>query len=89
MERLPDNHDITFQDLICKLAMLMALSNADRCSDLAALVLNFQTYQAEWVRFIIPGLTKIRRTGTPIQAFYPSFPGSPKLCLVEAFKEYE
>ena len=62
---------------------------ADQCSDLAALDLNFWTYQAEGARFIIPGLTKSRRTGPPIEAFYTSFPGSPKLWLVEALKEYE
>ena len=70
--------------------MLMELSNADRCSDWVALDLNIRTYQAEGVRFVIPGLTiKSRCSGPPIVAFYPSFPGSPKFCPVEAPKEYE
>ena len=38
--------------------MLMALTNADRCSDLAALDLVYCTYQENGVKFIIPGLTK-------------------------------
>ena len=55
------------------------IEHADRCSDLAMLDLKFWTYKVEWVRFIIPSLTKLRRTGPTIEAFYPSFPGSPKL----------
>ena len=34
---LPDNNELSFQCLSHKLVMLMALSNADRCSDLVAL----------------------------------------------------
>ena len=85
----PDNDKLSFQALTHKLAMLMALANADRCSDLAALDLNLRSFQTEGVLFIIPGLTKTRRTGPPIQAFYPSFSDSPKLCPVLALREYE
>ena len=69
--------------------MLMALSNADRCSVLAALDLNHRSYQTNGVRFIIPGLTKSRRNGPLIEAFYPSFQESPKLCPIRALREYE
>ena len=47
------------------------------------------TYQTNGVRSIIPGLTKSRRSGTPIEAFYPSFQESPKLCPIQALREYE
>lgn len=89
LENSPENRDLTLQALTHKVAMLMALSNADRCSDLAALDLNHRTYQTNGVKFTIPGLTKSRRNGPPIEAFYPFFQGSPKLCPVRALKEYE
>ena len=74
LRSLPDNQKVSFQLLSHKLAMLMALANADRCSDLAALDLNHCTFQGGGVRFIIPGLTKTRKSGPPVEAFYPAFP---------------
>ena len=59
--------------------MLMGLANANRCSDLAALDLNYRTFQRGGVRFIIPGLTKTGRSGPPIEAFYPAFPEDRKV----------
>ena len=72
-----------------KLAVLFALANADRSSDLAALDLRFRTYQGNGVRFIIPGLTKTRRSGPPKEAFYASFPEEVAICPVKTLKEYE
>ena len=69
--------------------MLLALTNADTCSDLAALDLNFRTYQTNGVRFVIPGLIKSRISGAPIEAFYPGFIEEPRLCPVLALKVYE
>lgn len=73
---LPDNTSLPLTLLTYKLAMLKALSNADRCSDLAALDLGFRSFQANGVKFIIPGLTKTRKTGPPKEAFYASLPES-------------
>ena len=70
LSNLPGNEDLSFQLLINEVAMLMALSNADRCSDLAALDLNFRSFLPDGVQFIIPGLTKSRRGGPPIKAFF-------------------
>ena len=56
-----------------KVAMLMALSNADRCSDLAALNLNFRLYWTDGVLSTIPGLNKARWSGPLLQSFHPSF----------------
>ena len=86
---LPDNAALSFQALTHKLAMLMALTNADRCSDLAALDLSFHSFQDGGVKFTIPGLTKTRRDGPPIEAFYPEFPIDPKLCPVQTLICYE
>ena len=55
----------------------MVLSNADRCSDLVVLDLNFRDYVGNGVHFVIPGLTKTRISGPPLEAFYPSFPEDP------------
>ena len=79
LESSPVNSQLPLQTLAHKVAMLFALANTDRCSNLAALHLNHHTYQVNGVQFIIPGLTKSRRRGPPIEAFYPTFPDSPKL----------
>ena len=88
LKDLPDNESLPFQLLSHKVAMLMALSNADRCSDLAALDLKYRFSQANGEKFIIPGLTKTRRTGPPIESFYPSFEDDLRLCPVQALHCY-
>ena len=85
----PGNELLSFQVLTYKLAMLMALANADRCSDLAALDLSFCSVRDGGVRFTIPTLTKTRRDGPPIKAFYSEFPDDPMLCPVRALHCYE
>ena len=72
-----------------KLAVLFALANADRSSDLVPLDLRFRTYQGNGVRFIIPGLTKTRRSGPPKEAFYASLPEEVAICPVKTLKEGE
>ena len=69
--------------------MLMALSNADRCSELASLDLCFRSYLREGVKFVIPGLTKTRRSGPPKEVLYPSYPEDEKLCPVRTLESYE
>ena len=66
----------------------MALANADRCSDLAALEVNRLYRQGNGIRFIVTALTKTRQSGPPREAFYPSFSGNPLLCQVRALEEY-
>ena len=89
LNREPPNDRLSFQALSHKVAMLMALANADRCSDLAALDLRYRSFQVDGVKFIITGLTKTRRSGPPLEAFYPSFNSNPTLCPVRALQEYE
>ena len=71
IKSLPDNEHLLFQLLTHKAVMLMALANADRCSDLAALDLRFRSFHGNGAKFIIPDLTKTRRNGSPAEAFYP------------------
>ena len=80
---MPNNSDLPFQLLTHKLAMLMALANANRYSELAALDLS------NGVMFTIPILTKSRRSGPPIQVFYPALTSDPKLCPVQTLRAYE
>ena len=75
--------ELSFQFLSHKLVM------ADRCSDMAALNLTYWSYQGSRVKFIIPGLTKTRRSGPPTEAFYPTFAAVPKLCPVLTLQCYE
>ena len=49
--------------------MLMALSNADRCSDLVALDLNFRSYVGNGVHFVIPGQKKWSSIGSLLSKF--------------------
>ena len=86
---LPDNDSLSFKQLSHKLAMLMALSNADRCSDLTALDLDFRSFTRMGVKFMIPGLTKTRRQRPSIEAFYPEFIEDPRICPVHTLRCYE
>jgi hypothetical protein len=49
----PEIDVLPFQTLSHKLAMLMALANADRCSDLVAMDLPFHSYQGGGAKFIL------------------------------------
>ena len=89
IKELPENDKLSFQALSHKLAMLMALANADRCSDLAALDLDYMRPQVNGMLFIIPGLTKTRRNGPPLQAFYPSFTEERQICPVRTLECYQ
>ena len=53
---LPSNNELSFQQLTHKLVMLMALSNADRCSDLAALDLRYHSSQGNGLSQASPNL---------------------------------
>ena len=86
---LPDNVNVDVKLLSNKVVMLLALANADGCSDLATLDLNFRTYQTNGAQFMIPDLTKSRGSGPPIEAFYSRFTEDPKLCSVLALSVHE
>lgn len=71
-----------------KLAMLLALTSANRCLELASLDLRFCSIQSEGARFVIPGLTKTRRTGPPKEVFFAYFPQNIRLCPVNTLVAY-
>ena len=73
IQSMEPSDKLSLKDLSWKLVTLMALTNADRASDLHALDLRYRSFSPEWGTFKILGLTKTRRSGPPRQAFYPSF----------------
>ena len=89
-QSLPPLSEISLKTLSLKLGVLMALSNADRSSDLQALDLKFRTFVPGGVEFAIPGLTKTRRAGhPPCVTFYAEFHQDTRLCPVTVLREYE
>lgn len=76
-------------ELSAKLAMLMALANADRASDLHLLDLNFKQVLSHGVRFQIAGLSKTRRSGPPREVTYFAFTECENICPVATLEAYE
>lgn len=83
----PSDH-LSLKNLSLKLAVLMALTSANRSSDLHALDLKFRRYTPEGVIFILPTLTKTRRSGPPKESFYCRFK-EQILCPVRTLQIYE
>ena len=75
---LPGNDHLDLHQLSHKLTMLLALTNADRCLDLASLDRSHRTFLRDCVRFIIPCLTKTRKSGPPHGSYLPSFSREPE-----------
>ena len=66
----------------------MALSNADRASDLYLLDIQYMQSQSDKVKFTIAGLSKTRRSGPPREVEYSGFEDNLKLCLVMSLLSY-
>lgn len=88
LSSLPENESLQISALTHKLAMLLALANASRCSELVALDLQFCSIQSEGARFVIPGLTKTRRTGPPKEVFFTYFGQDKRFCPVTTLRSY-
>ena len=71
-----------------KLATLMALTNADRCSDLAALDQDHLRLTSQGAEFTIVRLTKTRTSGSPRMVCYPAFPDNLEICPVNTLHAY-
>ena len=80
---------LSLKELSKKLAMLLALSNASRSSDLHALDLRYRAFHEGGVTFKIPTLTKKRRSGPPKEVSFTAFDQDPTLCPVATLKQYE
>ena len=90
LQSLGDNSKLTLKVLGQKLALLMALVEASRSSELHALDVRYRVFKPEGVLFSLQTLTKKRACGAPPrQLFFAAFPKDQNLCVVQCLKEYE
>ena len=90
LQFLGDNSKLTLKVLGQKLALLMALVEASRSSELHALDVRYRVFKPEGVLFSLQTLTKKRACGVPPrQLFFAAFPEDQNLCVVQCLKEYE
>ena len=90
VESLGSNDSLSLKHLSMKLAVLFALVEASRSSELAALDLRFRQFRPEGVSFILPSLTKKRNPGAPPkEVFFGSFPENGNLCVTNCLRCYE
>ena len=66
----------------------MALSNADRCSDLAVLDRDYMRWTASGIQFTVVQMTKTRTSGPPRTVFYPMLREDPDICPVTTLRKY-
>ena len=81
--------ELSLKQISERTVMLLALANADRVSDLHALDLRYRSYRNGGVSFIVPSLTKTRRSGPPREVFYAQLEENTKLCPVTSLRAYE
>ena len=86
---LGENEGLSLKTLSKKLALLMALTDASRCSELHALDLRFRVSKPEGVFFTLACLTKKRKEGTPKKLFFGAFPEDSRLCVAKCLQQYE
>ena len=90
LQSLGNNSKLTLKVLGQKLALLMALVEASRSSELHALDVRYRVFKPEGVLFSLPTFTKIRTCGAPSkQLFFAAFPKDQNLCVVQCLREYE
>ena len=85
-----DNKELSLKAISLKLAILMALVEASRTSELAALDIKFRYFKPEGVYFKLATLTKKRMPGQPPkEVFFGAYPPNSRLCVVQCLKHYE
>lgn len=90
IKNLGENKNLSRKILSCKLVVLMAITSANRISELQALDLRFRYYKTNGVLFRLASLTKKRQLGAPLkECFFASFPENEDLCVVQCLKQYE
>ena len=88
--KMGSNEDLSLKQLSQKLAVLMALVEASRTSELRALDLRFRVYKPDGVQFRLASLTKKRTPGAPPKVlFFGAFPEEERLCVMKCLHHYE
>ena len=85
---LPPNADLSFDDLSRKLVCLLAVTCANRSSDIQTLDLSTLTYRPEGALFRHCHLRKTSSPNFLHDSFYPSYPSDVNICVVETLKAY-
>ena len=80
--------ELSVLDLGKNVVTLMALANANRCSDLAALDRDYLRWTSAGVQFTVVRLTKTRTTGPPRTVHYFALPGDAEVCPVSSLRLY-
>ena len=76
--------------MVRKLAVLMALVQASRSSELAALDLKYRVVRPEGITFRLATLTEKRSPGAPPkELFFGSFPEDERVCVIRCLRVYE
>ena len=88
IKSLGDNRVLSLKQLSSKLAVLLALANASRASDIHALDLRFMTKKEGRVTFQLAELTKTARPGKRKQLSYRPLEGEKHLCPVVTLADY-
>ena len=90
IKSLGSNESMSLKQLSEKLLLLLALTSAERGSELAAHDLRFKKYYPDGVEFKLPELTKSVRVGKNLKvSFHASFPQDNLLCPCECLWAYE
>ena len=83
------NLALTLRQLTLKLAMLLALANASRSSEIHALSTQHMVRSTGGVKFLLNKLTKTDRPGKPTSELcYSHFLEDPLICPVETLERY-
>ena len=90
LESLGPNEQLSLKRLSRKLAFLLAITSAERGSELVAHDLRFKRFHPEGVSFNLPELTKTVQVGKPLKtSFHASFPENKFLFPCSCLREYE
>jgi len=89
IEQLGPNSELSDKVLTHKLAMLLALTTANRASEIQGLNLEFMKDEGNSMEFVIHKLTKTRRVGQkPMSVVLTGLPDHPKLDVVKCVRAY-
>ena len=89
MRDMQEVDKLGIQRLSQKVVTLLALSNADRASDISLLRfrLDYMSISSDGAKFQVNGLSKTRRSGPPREVSYSRFPET-KICPVYHLEQY-
>ena len=91
LRTLRNNDNLSLRALSKKLALLMALTDASKTSELQALDLRFRRFRPEGVYFTLASLTKKKqqKMGAPAkELFFGAFSQDHTLCVVQCLRQY-